>query len=113
MHAGNNSATAHYCSGCATTFYSSTANKKASSPGSDPDHAAVLEKVARVPVLTVCHLGQEDLDLERSSLPRPLSGRSFSRNHDDSEEDDDEDSGHSSRRRGSSSGGVSYEEFQL
>ncbi|XP_053477960.1 polycystin-2 isoform X2 [Ictalurus furcatus] len=56
---------------------------------------------------------REDLDLERSSLPRPLSGRSFSRSQDDSEEDDDEDSGHSSRRRGSSSGGVSYEEFQV
>ncbi|TSK22501.1 Polycystin-2 [Bagarius yarrelli] len=56
---------------------------------------------------------REDLDLERSSLPRPLSGRSFSRIQDDSEEDDDEDSGHSSRRRGSSSGGVSYEEFQV
>ncbi|XP_072534568.1 polycystin-2 isoform X2 [Salminus brasiliensis] len=56
---------------------------------------------------------ERDLDLERSSLPRPLSGRSFSRSQDDSEEDDDEDSGHSSRRRGSSSGGVSYEEFQV
>ncbi|XP_063074755.1 polycystin-2 isoform X2 [Engraulis encrasicolus] len=56
---------------------------------------------------------REDLDLERSALPRPMSGRSFSRSQDDSEEDDDEDSGHSSRRRGSSSGGVSYEEFQV
>ncbi|KAI1887415.1 hypothetical protein AGOR_G00190060 [Albula goreensis] len=56
---------------------------------------------------------REDLDLERSSLPRPVSGRSFPRSQDDSEEDDDEDSGHSSRRRGSSSGGVSYEEFQV
>ncbi|XP_077102279.1 polycystin-2 isoform X2 [Siphateles boraxobius] len=56
---------------------------------------------------------ERDLDLEHSSLPRPVSGRSFSRSHDDSEEDDDEDSGHSSRRRGSSSGGVSYEEFQV
>ncbi|XP_030046524.1 polycystin-2 [Microcaecilia unicolor] len=56
---------------------------------------------------------REDLDLDRSSLPRPLSGRSFPRSLDDSEEDDDEDSGHSSRRRGSSSSGVSYEEFQL
>uniref|UniRef100_A0A673ZDW8 Polycystin-2 n=1 Tax=Salmo trutta TaxID=8032 RepID=A0A673ZDW8_SALTR len=56
---------------------------------------------------------REDLDLERSSLPRPTSGRSFPRSHDDSEEDDDEDSGHSSRRRGSSSGGVPYEEFQV
>uniref|UniRef100_A0A8C2FAK9 Polycystin-2 n=1 Tax=Cyprinus carpio TaxID=7962 RepID=A0A8C2FAK9_CYPCA len=56
---------------------------------------------------------REDLDLEHSSLPRPVSGRSFSRSQDDSEEDDDEDSGHSSRRRGSSSGGVSYEEFQV
>lgn len=56
---------------------------------------------------------REDLDLEHSSLPRPESGRSFSRSQDDSEEDDDEDSGHSSRRRGSSSGGVSYEEFQV
>ncbi|XP_029453870.1 polycystin-2 [Rhinatrema bivittatum] len=56
---------------------------------------------------------REDLDLERSSLPRPLSGRSFPRSLDDSEEDDDEDSGHSSRRRGSSSSGVSYEEFQV
>ncbi|XP_016325767.1 polycystin-2-like isoform X1 [Sinocyclocheilus anshuiensis] len=56
---------------------------------------------------------REDLDLEHSSLPRPGSGRSFSRSQDDSEEDDDEDSGHSSRRRGSSSGGVSYEEFQV
>ncbi|KAM9399908.1 polycystin-2-like isoform 3-T4 [Salvelinus alpinus] len=56
---------------------------------------------------------ERDLDLERSSLPRPTSGRSFPRSHDDSEEDDDEDSGHSSRRRGSSSGGVPYEEFQV
>uniref|UniRef100_A0A8C1HWK7 Polycystin-2 n=1 Tax=Cyprinus carpio carpio TaxID=630221 RepID=A0A8C1HWK7_CYPCA len=56
---------------------------------------------------------REDLDLEHSSLPRTVSGRSFSRSQDDSEEDDDEDSGHSSRRRGSSSGGVSYEEFQV
>ncbi|XP_036373120.1 polycystin-2 [Megalops cyprinoides] len=56
---------------------------------------------------------REDLDLERSTLPRPVSGRSFPRSQDDSEEDDDEDSGHSSRRRGSSSGGVSYEEFQV
>jgi polycystin 2 len=61
----------------------------------------------------LCTYGQEDLDLERSSLPRPTSGRSFPRSHDDSEEDDDEDSGHSSRRRGSSSGGVPYEEFQV
>ncbi|KAM3865230.1 polycystin-2 [Diretmus argenteus] len=56
---------------------------------------------------------REDLDLERNSLTRPTSGRSFPRTQDDSEEDDDEDSGHSSRRRGSSSGGVSYEEFQV
>ncbi|MBN3281828.1 PKD2 protein, partial [Polyodon spathula] len=56
---------------------------------------------------------REDLDLERSSLPRPVSGRSFTRSLEDSEEDDDEDSGHSSRRRGSSSSGVSYEEFQV
>uniref|UniRef100_A0A7M4F5P3 Polycystin-2 n=1 Tax=Crocodylus porosus TaxID=8502 RepID=A0A7M4F5P3_CROPO len=56
---------------------------------------------------------REDLDLDRSSLPRPLSSRSFPRSLDDSEEDDDEDSGHSSRRRGSSSSGVSYEEFQV
>ncbi|TRY56170.1 hypothetical protein DNTS_002527 [Danionella cerebrum] len=56
---------------------------------------------------------REDLDLEHSSLPRPVSGRSLSCSQDDSEEDDDEDSGHSSRRRGSSSGGVSYEEFQV
>nr|XP_005314592.2 polycystin-2-like [Chrysemys picta bellii] len=56
---------------------------------------------------------REDLDLDRSSLPRPMSGRSFPRSLDDSEEDDDEDSGHSSRRRGSSSSGVSYEEFQV
>ncbi|XP_067258926.1 polycystin-2 isoform X2 [Chanodichthys erythropterus] len=56
---------------------------------------------------------ERDLDLEHSSLPRPVSGRSFSRSQEDSEEDDDEDSGHSSRRRGSSSGGVSYEEFQV
>ncbi|XP_030288680.1 polycystin-2 isoform X1 [Sparus aurata] len=56
---------------------------------------------------------REDLDLERNSLTRPNSGRSFPRTQDDSEEDDDEDSGHSSRRRGSSSGGVSYEEFQV
>lgn len=60
--------------------------------------------------LLVC---QEDLELERNSLARPSSGRSFPRAQDDSEEDDDEDSGHSSRRRGSSSGGVSYEEFQV
>lgn len=60
--------------------------------------------------LLVC---QEDLELERNSLTRPSSGRSFPRTQDDSEEDDDEDSGHSSRRRGSSSGGVSYEEFQV
>ncbi|XP_041837833.1 polycystin-2 isoform X2 [Melanotaenia boesemani] len=56
---------------------------------------------------------ERDLDLERNSLTRPSSGRSFPRTQDDSEEDDDEDSGHSSRRRGSSSGGVSYEEFQV
>ncbi|XP_035036957.2 polycystin-2 isoform X1 [Hippoglossus stenolepis] len=56
---------------------------------------------------------REDLDLERNSLTRPCSGRSFPRTQEDSEEDDDEDSGHSSRRRGSSSGGVSYEEFQV
>ncbi|XP_010751586.2 polycystin-2 isoform X1 [Larimichthys crocea] len=56
---------------------------------------------------------REDLDLERNSLTRPSSGRSFPRTQDDSEEDDDEDSGHSSRRRGSSSAGVSYEEFQV
>ncbi|KAM8771806.1 polycystin-2 isoform 2-T2 [Acanthopagrus schlegelii] len=56
---------------------------------------------------------ERDLDLERNSLTRPNSGRSFPRTQDDSEEDDDEDSGHSSRRRGSSSGGVSYEEFQV
>ncbi|XP_034044494.1 polycystin-2 isoform X2 [Thalassophryne amazonica] len=56
---------------------------------------------------------ERDLDLERNSLTRPISGRSFPRTQDDSEEDDDEDSGHSSRRRGSSSGGVSYEEFQV
>ncbi|XP_038625104.1 polycystin-2 isoform X2 [Tachyglossus aculeatus] len=56
---------------------------------------------------------REDLDLDRSSLPRPLSSRSFPHSLDDSEEDDDEDSGHSSRRRGSSSSGVSYEEFQV
>ncbi|KAM4604153.1 polycystin-2 isoform 2-T2 [Polymixia lowei] len=56
---------------------------------------------------------ERDLDLERNSLTRPTSGRSFPRTQDDSEEDDDEDSGHSSRRRGSSSGGVSYEEFQV
>ncbi|XP_074131507.1 LOW QUALITY PROTEIN: polycystin-2 [Sminthopsis crassicaudata] len=56
---------------------------------------------------------REDLDLDHSSLPRPMSIRSFPRNLDDSEEDDDEDSGHSSRRRGSSSSGVSYEEFQV
>ncbi|ELW70198.1 Polycystin-2 [Tupaia chinensis] len=56
---------------------------------------------------------QEDLDLDHSSLPRPMSSRSFPRSLDDSEEDDDEDSGHSSRRRGSISSGVSYEEFQV
>ncbi|KAM9329984.1 polycystin-2 [Gastrophryne carolinensis] len=56
---------------------------------------------------------REDLELDRGSLPRPMSGRSFPRSLDDSEEDDDEDSGHSSRRRGSSSSGVSYEEFQV
>ncbi|XP_060542949.1 polycystin-2 isoform X1 [Pantherophis guttatus] len=56
---------------------------------------------------------REDLELDRSSLNRPLSGRSFPRSLDDSEEDDDDDSGHSSRRRGSSSSGVSYEEFQV
>ncbi|XP_048220598.1 polycystin-2 isoform X1 [Perognathus longimembris pacificus] len=56
---------------------------------------------------------REDLDLDHSSLPRPLSGRSFPRSLDDSEEDDDDDSGHSSRRRGSVSSGVSYEEFQV
>uniref|UniRef100_A0A8C2WMC4 Polycystin-2 n=1 Tax=Cyclopterus lumpus TaxID=8103 RepID=A0A8C2WMC4_CYCLU len=56
---------------------------------------------------------REDLDLERNSLTRPSSGRSFPRTQEDSEEDDDEDSGHSSRHRGSSSGGVSYEEFQV
>lgn len=58
-------------------------------------------------------LWQEELELERNSLTRPISGRSFPRTQEDSEEDDDEDSGHSSRRRGSSSGGVSYEEFQV
>ncbi|XP_075058067.1 polycystin-2 isoform X2 [Mixophyes fleayi] len=56
---------------------------------------------------------ERDLELDRGSLPRPMSGRSFPRSLDDSEEDDDEDSGHSSRRRGSSSSGVSYEEFQV
>ncbi|XP_055450507.1 polycystin-2 [Psammomys obesus] len=56
---------------------------------------------------------REDLDLEHSSLPRPMSSRSFPRSLDDSEEEDDEDSGHSSRRRGSFSSGVSYEEFQV
>ncbi|CAL1601105.1 unnamed protein product [Knipowitschia caucasica] len=56
---------------------------------------------------------REDLDLERNSMGRPSTGRSFPRPQEDSEEDDDEDSGHSSRRRGSSSGGVSYEEFQV
>uniref|UniRef100_A0A8D0S520 Polycystin-2 n=1 Tax=Sus scrofa TaxID=9823 RepID=A0A8D0S520_PIG len=56
---------------------------------------------------------REDLDLEHSSLPRPMSSRSFPRSLDDSEEDDDDDSGHSSRRRGSISSGVSYEEFQV
>ncbi|XP_042324484.1 polycystin-2 isoform X2 [Sceloporus undulatus] len=56
---------------------------------------------------------ERDLELDRSSLTRPLSGRSFPRSLDDSEEDDDDDSGHSSRRRGSSSSGVSYEEFQV
>ncbi|KAM4708884.1 polycystin-2 isoform 2-T2 [Discoglossus pictus] len=56
---------------------------------------------------------ERDLEMDRSSLPRPMSGRSFPRSLDDSEEDDDEDSGHSSRRRGSSSSGVSYEEFQV
>nr|XP_056710991.1 polycystin-2 [Euleptes europaea] len=56
---------------------------------------------------------ERDLELDRSSLKRPLSGRSFPRSLDDSEEDDDDDSGHSSRRRGSSSSGVSYEEFQV
>ncbi|XP_039217129.1 polycystin-2 isoform X2 [Crotalus tigris] len=56
---------------------------------------------------------ERDLELDRSSLNRPLSGRSFPRSLDDSEEDDDDDSGHSSRRRGSSSSGVSYEEFQV
>lgn len=60
-----------------------------------------------------CVFTKEDLDLDRSSLPRPLSSRSFPRSLDDSEEDEDEDSGHSSRRRGSSSSGVSYEEFQV
>lgn len=61
----------------------------------------------------IAAFGQEDLELERNSLTRPISGRSFPRTQEDSEEDDDEDSGHSSRRRGSSSGGVSYEEFQV
>ncbi|KAM9314133.1 polycystin-2 isoform 2-T2 [Pholidichthys leucotaenia] len=56
---------------------------------------------------------EKDLDVERNSLARPSSVRSFLRTQDDSEEDDDEDSGHSSRRRGSSTGGVSYEEFQV
>ncbi|KAK1345749.1 hypothetical protein QTO34_008213 [Cnephaeus nilssonii] len=56
---------------------------------------------------------REDLDLDHSSLPRPMSSRSFPRSLDDSEEEDDEDSGHSSRRRGSISSGVSYEEFQV
>ncbi|KAK2489482.1 hypothetical protein MC885_011515 [Smutsia gigantea] len=56
---------------------------------------------------------REDLDLDHSSLPRPMSSRSFPRSLDDSEEDEDEDSGHSSRRRGSISSGVSYEEFQV
>ncbi|XP_012660780.1 polycystin-2 isoform X1 [Otolemur garnettii] len=56
---------------------------------------------------------REDLDLDHSSLPRPMSSRSFPRSLDDSEEDDDEDSGHISRRRGSISSGVSYEEFQV
>ncbi|KAF3852527.1 hypothetical protein F7725_005882, partial [Dissostichus mawsoni] len=56
---------------------------------------------------------QEDLDLERNSLTRATSGRSFPRTQDDSEEDDDEDSGHSSRRRGSSSGGSPTKSFKL
>ncbi|XP_056424397.1 polycystin-2 isoform X2 [Hyla sarda] len=56
---------------------------------------------------------ERDLELDRGSLPRPMSSRSFPRSLDDSEEDDDEDSGHSSRRRGSSSSWVSYEEFQV
>ncbi|XP_060043769.1 polycystin-2 [Erinaceus europaeus] len=56
---------------------------------------------------------REDLDLDHSSLPRPMSSRSFPRSLDDSEEEDDEDSGHSSRRRASISSGVSYEEFQV
>ncbi|XDA77418.1 hypothetical protein R6Z07F_007552 [Ovis aries] len=56
---------------------------------------------------------REDLDLDHSSLPRPMSSRSFPRSLDDSEEEDDDDSGHSSRRRGSISSGVSYEEFQV
>lgn len=51
--------------------------------------------------------------MDHSSLPRPMSSRSFPRSLDDSEEEDDEDSGHSSRRRGSISSGVSYEEFQV
>ncbi|KAF7252827.1 Polycystin-2 [Varanus komodoensis] len=70
-----------------------------------------LEKERSLTALTV--FIKEDLELDRSSLNRPLSGRSFPRSLDDSEEDDDDDSGHSSRRRGSSSSGVSYEEFQV
>ncbi|XP_044537555.1 polycystin-2 [Gracilinanus agilis] len=72
--------------------------------------AFILSLLIQVRILSIL---QEDLDLDHSSLPRPMSIRSFPRNLDDSEEDDDEDSGHSSRRRGSSSSGVSYEEFQV
>ena len=70
-------------------------------------------KVFTSSLSVACVFMKEDLDLDRSSLPRPLSSRSFPRSLDDSEEDEDEDSGHSSRRRGSSSSGVSYEEFQV
>ena len=73
----------------------------------------VQVKVFTSSLSVACVFTKEDLDLDRSSLPRPLSSRSFPRSLDDSEEDEDEDSGHSSRRRGSSSSGVSYEEFQV
>lgn len=73
----------------------------------------VQMEVLHLSITLACVFTKEDLDLDRSSLPRPLSSRSFPRSLDDSEEDEDEDSGHSSRRRGSSSSGVSYEEFQV
>ncbi|XP_038173547.1 tyrosine-protein phosphatase non-receptor type 11-like [Arvicola amphibius] len=54
---------------------------------------------------------REVLGLEHSSLPCPMSIRSFPRTRNDSKKDDNDDSGHSSQRRDSISNRVLYEEF--